>query len=823
MFPSPRNAQNPRHRASDSLGKPASLAHCPLILKRALVLLTFLSGSLCAQIPRAQPVDGALNADAGNDFFQRGKNLYDAAQAASNNDSREDYFQRSAEIFSEYLNNFSDHPNAEMAWWYLGNSYYQAGQVEDGKRCFNTLLNRYSKGKWGAAAAYTLAADHYNQGEYASAAPLFESFANHAVKPEERPRGNYLAGNCYRLLGRDREAMGAFTRVVEDPAGGLFAPQAKVALGHLFLKAGKLPEALGRFEEVISGISTDKIRGEAALHGSLTATKLGKTELADKYLQLILNTPGMSAYRVEAQTALMGNLFAKNQYGEVLEVFRRSSTKADGETEASRLMFAARSYLRLKQPSEAIELFRDIEKLVKPENDLAFYAAYYRLLCFFQIEGRHIPAQVDAFLQLYRKSRSEDPRIHTAMMMKAETLFAAKQNAAAAKVYNEINATLVSDKNRRGLLYQRGWCLSEAGDAQGAVRSLSEFISKYPEDSRVASAIAKRAKAFVESAEPGKAITDFDYLTATAAVPPELKSFAWLESARLRRSENNLPDMMLRYRGLLQNVKALSESFQAEANYWIGFGLMKTNASKEAIPFLEKARSLRPTAYSKHSGVWLTLGYFTAQEPQKLAAEINLAITGKYSADIPSQVIQWSGMQSYNAADYLSAAKCLALVANPQEPRETPKEVWRYLAKARLEIGDGANALKAVDHVLALEDNLGWKADGLVDRGRSLAMLKKFPEARKSADEAIALRPQGHTSAMLNLLDGDLELQAGDAKTAAGKYLIVVEFNASDKELRPLALFKLIKALEQQADAAGAEKYRLQLKTEFPAWKSPAP
>jgi tetratricopeptide (TPR) repeat protein len=792
-------------------------------LKRAFAFLILISGPICAQIPRAQPVDPALNADAGNDFFQRGKNLYDAAQEASNNDSRLDYFQRSAQIFADYLNDFPGHPNAEMAWWYLGNSYYQAGQIDDGKRCFSTLLNRYSHSKWGAAAAYTLAADYYNKGEYAAAAPLFESYAANAVKPEEHPRGNYLAGNCYRLLGRDREAAGAFTKVVEDPAGGLFAPQAKVALGHLLLKAGKLPEALGQFEEVIKGSSTDKIRGEAALHASLTATKLGQTELAEKYLQLILNTSGMQAFRVEAQTALMGNLFAKNQYREVIEVFRRSATKADGETEASRLTLAARSYLRLKQPSEAIQLFRDVEKLVKPETDLAFQAAYYRLLCFFQIEGRHLPEQVDAFLQLYRKSRSDDPHIHTAMMMKAEALFSNKQTAAAAKVYSQIDAAIVSDKNRPGLLYQRGWCLSEAGDAQGAIRSLSEFVAKYPEDSRASSAIAKRAKAFVQSAEPAKAIADFDHLTATAATPGELKSFAWLESARLRRSENNIPDMILRYRGLLENIKDLSESFQAEANYWIGFGLMKTNANKDAVAYLEKARKLRPAAYSKHSGVWLTLGYFTAQEPQKLATEINLAIAGRYSADIPSQVIQWSGMQSYNAADYLSAAKSLALVANPQEPRETPKEVWRYLAKARLEIGDAANALPAVDNVLTLEDNPGWKADGLVDRGRSLALLKRFPEARKAADEAIALRPQGHTSAMLNLLDGDLELQAGDAKTAAGKYLIVVEFNADDKELKPLALFKLIKAFEQQADTPAAEKYRLQLKSEFPNWKSPTP
>jgi tetratricopeptide (TPR) repeat protein len=177
-------------------------------------------------------------------------------------------------------------------------------------------------------------------------------------------------------------------------------------------------------------------------------------------------------------------------------------------------------------------------------------------------------------------------------------------------------------------------------------------------------------------------------------------------------------------------------------------------------------------------------------------------------------------MQSYNSGDYSSAAKSLALVSNPEEPRETPKEVWRYLAKARLASGDPEGALAAANNLLAVEDNPGWKADGLLDRGRALLALKRPEEARKAADEALALRPQGHTSAGLNILVGDLELQAGDAKTAAGKYLIVVEFH-DDKELKPLAFWKLIQALEQQGDRAEAEKYRQKLKAEFPGWKPP--
>jgi tetratricopeptide (TPR) repeat protein len=303
-------------------------------------------------------------------------------------------------------------------------------------------------------------------------------------------------------------------------------------------------------------------------------------------------------------------------------------------------------------------------------------------------------------------------------------------------------------------------------------------------------------------------------------MPEDLASFAWLESARMRRSESNIVDMIVRYQGLLQNVKNLSDNLVAEANYWIGWGKVKTNAAKEAVPFLEKARTLRPDAYRKHAGILLALGYFASQDPLKLAAEINLAIEGDYETDIPDQAIQWSGMQSYNAGDYASAAKSLDLVSNPKEPRETAKEVWRYLAKARLESGDAGGALTAVNNVLAVEDNPGWKADGLLDRGRALLTLQRPTEARIAADEALALRPQGRTSAGLRILLGDLETEAKDMGKATAAYLYVAEFSV-DKDLKPLAIWKLIKAYEQQGNPQEAAKYKKQLETEFPSWKAP--
>ena len=760
-------------------------------MKRLLALSLLAVPLLHAQEPpRAVEADPALRADPSNDFFLRGKNVYDSAQASTDFETRIAYYQRAAAIFAEYLTNFPNHPNAEMAWWYLGNSYYQSGNPNEARRCFSTLLNRYGQGKWAAAAAYTMAADHYNKGEYAFAAPMFERYAANAGKPTERARG------------------------------ALFAAQSKIALGHLAVERGKLEDALAWFEDAANGNHAPKDRGEAMLQAALTATKLGQTQLADDRLNQIMRSPGMEEFRPDAQTALMANLFAKKEYDEVIRIFRSSATKAEGEKEAARLMIAARSYMRLKQPSQALTLFREVERLVKPESETAFEASYYRLLCFYQIEGRHVPDQVDAFIQLYRKLHPEDRRIHTALMMKAESLYASGKVADAAKTYSEINAAVVSEKNRAGLFFQRGWCLAEAGDPQGAIRSLSEFISRYPDDPRVPSALAKRARAYVDASEPAKAIADFDRLTTAKGTSADLASFAWLESARMRRSEGNIPDMITRYKALLQNVEDLSENLQAEANYWIGWGLVKSNSAGESVSFLEKARQLRPKAYAKHAGILLALGYFASQEPEKLSNEIQNAIDNGYASEIPDQALQWSGMQSFNSGDYHAAVRSLGQIANDDDPRSTPKEVWRYLTKALIETGDGSRALTSVNHLLDVEDNPAWKADALLDRARALLILDRPAESRKSVDEAMELRPQGRTSAGLRIVSGDLEMKAGDPRKAAAEYLIVVNFH-DDKELKPLALSRLVEALETQGDTAAAGTYRQQLASEFPGWKNP--
>lgn len=790
------------------------------------VLCLLAAGTALAQEapPRAEPVDPNLRSDPGQDFYQHGRNLYESAKRGTDNDRRIADFAQAIDVLSRYLNEFPNHPNAEPATWYLGESYYGAGRVDDAKRSYHTILNRYAKGRYASAAAYRLAADHFNNRQYALAAPLFEKMAAVSTVPAERQRGLFHAAFSYELQGRTREAIEYYRKVLADPSpANVFLERSQLSLGRLLSRAEKLDEALPLLDKVVMSRSGPELRGPAAIEAGTIAAKQGNLELSDKYLMLVLTTPGMEPYKPDAQFALMAARFDRKQYKEVVEIFRRSSEKAEGEREARRLMLGAKSYMMIERNVEALEIFREVEKLMLPNNSFAFEANYLRLLCFYKIEGRHVPEQVDAFLQLYRKNRPRDPKIHTALLMKAETLMDDKKPAEAAKVYVDIDATLLSEENRPGLFFKRGWCLSAAEDPQGAIRSFSEFINGYPQDERVPQALIQRAKAYRDTGEPMKALADYDLLLAGKS-SEEFQSLAWLESADIAKEANNLPDMIIRYRSFLEKFPAATDARKAKANYWLAWGLIKTEKVKEALPLAETARNLDAKVYGKNAGTLLALGHWSLQAPDPVCEEIDRGIKEGYVENLPDQLIAWAAMQAFSSNRFDQAARFYSLIADEKEPRATPKEIWRYLGRSLLAAGKAELALPPIDRALEVEDTPAWKAEGLLDRAKALDMLGKTDEAMKAVEDCQALRPEGRVNSEIRLVQGDIHMKRNDPAQAAGSYVVVVELlDDNDKSLKPLALWKLVRALEAKGDKTAAEEYKEQLTKKYPDWKPPLP
>ena len=772
--------------------------------------------------PAAVPVDPALRADPGNDLFARGQNLYDSARAAPAREVQLDLYQRAIPIFEDYIRQFPNHANTPGAYYYLGQCHYQTGAADLGRRSFQIVLNRYPRGgRWTAAAAHQLAVDHYTRKEYLLAGEFFEAVADNAVRPEDRHRALFYVATCHNLLGADQKAIIAYNKVLADPNGNVYLERARLALAHLQAKAGKLAEALKNYEALANGTAPPEVRGEATLQAGLIATTLKQHELASGYLRKVMTTADLAKFRPQAQIALMGSEYEKGNFKEVIALFQRSDLKAEGVLEARRMMFAGMALMKLERWSEALTTFREVERAVPAENPLAFEASYNRILCFYNIDGKNVPDQVDGFLEIYRKGRPQDPKIHTALMMKAESLYIGGKPEAAAEVYGTIDAALVSDRNRPGLLYQRGWAMADSGDHQRAIASLTTFIDTCASDPRLPQALAKRGESYLKVGDPKAALRDFDRLI-TIQDQPEAKglaSLAWQRSAVIKRDEGDLEAMVSRYQSLVAKFPDLEPGILANAHYWIGWGQFKANKPEEAEPHLRKARELDGPTYGKQAGLLLVLSLFSRQDVPELAKEVDLAIDGGSSTEVPEQVYRWLGNQVFNDNDFTAAARYLVLGSTPSEPRQTPKAVWRLLGKSYLEIANPKAALEPIDYLLAVEEHPQWKADALLDKARALLALNRLDEAEAAAAEGAKLRPEGVVDARIRLVSGDIEFERKKFQEAANHYVVVAQLLTNDPELEPVALDKARRALEKAGNSAEAAKYRERLTKDFPAFK----
>lgn len=764
----------------------------------------------------------SLRPDVGQDWYERGKNLHDSAKATEDPSARKETYARAIEVLTGYLGQFQNHPNTDAATWYLGESYAATGKAEEAARCYRNIVKRGGKSPFAMVAANRLAVEHYKNKEYAEAAPLYEKMADAATQPADRLKGRYFAAVAYgQVDGRGQEAAANYRKVIADPdPANPFLGQSQLALGLLLVGQEKLEEALPLLDQVAMSRGGPEVRGPAALQAAAVATKLGKHEASEKYLALVLSTPGMEASRPNAQFALMAASYDRKDYAKVVELLGSSTAPAEGELETRRLMLGAKSYFELRKYAEAVELLREVEKRSDRDGDLSFEAGYLRLLAAFRMEGRHDPEQVKAFLDRYRKGHPKDPKIHTALLIRAETLLDAKKTAEAAAVYKDIDESVLSEDNRSSFFYNRARCLSENGDAKGAILSFSEFIKGFPKDEKVPLALFRRAQAYQSGGEPAKALADYDELIARETTD-EIKATAYFEAASIAADQEKLEDMDKRYRAFLEKFPRASDARKALAHYRLAWGLVKTDQVAEALPLADTARKLDAKTYAKPAGLMIAMGHYTLQAVDPTCEEVERSIREAYAKQLPEKLVTWAATQAFQAGRFEQAARFFTLVADEKEPARTPKTTWRLLGKSLLATGKPEAALPPINRALAEEEHPALKADSLLDKGKALLALNRPDEALVVAGECQDLRPQGQINTQVRILTGDIYLKKGDANKAAEQYVVVVQLLGDNDPLRPLAMHQLALALAQGGKKGEAEKYRKELKEKYPAWQAP--
>lgn len=784
---------------------------------RPAPLLAVLAAALLVAPPiQAQVPGGIEDLNRQTDLFLRANRIYEFGRDSKDYNEGQRALLTAIPMLREFITTAPQHELTQKASYRLGMAYLLTGGLKEADDTFKYVIQHYRTGHYVATAAYRIAAQRYNEQKWLEAAPWFSMAAREAEKPALRHKASYYDARCLILGKRPDDAIKRLETIILDH-GNPYVDYARLAIGQLEAAAGNHEEALVQFEQLLEPTTAPQERAQALLSASESATKLGRIELAEKYLHRLLNSVGLDPkFKTRAQVGLMKARFQDSNYAAVLELMQKGEFAGDAKTQAQVFMLAGRSLAKLGRFQEAPRYFFNVERLA-PLSALGFEASYRRLVSFFQVDNPNLAAQCDGFERIYGELFVDHQWLHQAKILKAESLFLQNRITSAATAYSEVDSSKVAEKNRAALLFRRGWCLSESGDYNGATQSLSHFIEKYPDHENFSEALAQRGKAYLELDQLHAASKDFERLL-DANPPPALAAFAQQHSARIHRHQREYDQMISRYEALLSDYGTLPEKTIANANYWIGWGWFKLENWKKAIDHLELARTIAPALYESSASTHLILAAYSGKNALRLKDEIARFRKNSPEKQLPRKMLTWLGLQLFRNHDYDGADDYLTLASDYEEPTRTDLIIWRHLAKARLKILHYDRALEAVENVLAREDRDFWKADALLDKSLILIGLKKPDEARDLALEGLALSPKGTVRAGLLMTLGTLAEERADFDSAAANFLKTAEIFVDDTEIKPYALHRAALALDQAQRSDEATQIRAQLKREFPTW-----
>lgn len=181
-------------------------------------------------------------------------------------------------------------------------------------------------------------------------------------------------------------------------------------------------------------------------------------------------------------------------------------------------------------------------------------------------------------------------------------------------------------------------------------------------------------------------------------------------------------------------------------------------------------------------------------KPEKLDAAIRAVQAGKGSAAIPvlEQIVSQYAMMGWD------------------EPAA------RYLAKARIDAGDAAGAIKICEDIIKAKPSAAYLGDVAPIYWQALLKTDKQAKLNELITKAISNGDRAASAAALVMRGDILMEQKQPMEALKDGYLRAVILYENVREVQPEALFKAAKAFEAVSQNARAEKMRSTLRAKYP-------
>jgi TolA-binding protein len=754
-------------------------------------------------VPRASAVEKPLTSNREDDLFTYANLVYE-----------QNMFEIAGQRFGEYLKEFPSGANTDAAWFRLGECYLNQRLSGEAEAAYLKVVREHVKSSFVPSAAYRLGTLAYNREDYKIAEPFFALADTRTTRDSIREAALYYRGRSLKQMGKIEAAKESYMKVLDLQGEGKFREVALLSLARLEAEAGDHQAAFDHFTLLGTESKRPEVRGEAVFKAGILADKLGNPEIARKNYDAVMAMRGAEEWKADAQFNLIESAYQAGDHKSVIGAYQQGIVSMPHELRPKLLLMAGNSYRHEGRFATAIDVYLNVERYY-PNSIEAGEAGYRKLLCFYSLQNPNLPDFVDQFVATESGRNPDSEQIDMALLLKAESLFATDVMALAAETYDQIKLDRIPEALRASALYKNGWAHAESDGAASAVSTLTDFISRYPEDERIPTALAKRGLSFKTIGDLGGAERDFKRLLEEFP-ESDTRELAYQQIALIKGQQHDYPAMITAYEGLLE--KFPTSAAAPEAWFWIGWGKFELRKFAECIDPLNKARELDLPTFEERATLRIVLAYRSLEDIDNARKEIDAAREGDKPIALPDQVYQWLGIRLFERNDDEGADKYLTYASTPDSPADTLPVIWKTLGNARLRQGHHQSAITAFDFYLASEQPDSARAKVLNDKAQALLALKEFAKADETVAEGIKIEREGRVNAQLCLTWGEIAIADQRWKDAVQR-LIRPSYVFDDADITPVALAKSAFAHEKLGEQAKADEIRAKLRERFPDFK----
>lgn len=565
-------------------------------------------------------------------------------------------FKESARYFRGYLEKDSLGALADEASYYLAESFFKLGEMEEAKNNYSSLIENYRHSDFLISSRLRLADIEALAGKYLNAAKLYSQLFGKAPSKDrediiwkmagfyrkaeafksahkayrnyidEYPKSdrvkdaNIFLGEIDYLAGNYKKGIKRFRKIVEAKEEGGFLPENALRLAWGYIKLNQMPDALKILDLIIKKYPKSKESATAYYLKGWLAQEGNRLEKANKEYRKLLKKFDGTPVEEDVKWQIGVNQFILGDYKGAIKSFQRFSKDFPDSYRAGDIMIR-KSYSALGDFKGALEsspAFFD----VSPDKTVDLKKRCDEAIALFEVGSHRDALKLGTTIIERFPSQVYSARV---MIMMGEVYLKKGMIKKATQYFLMVKDVLKVGLLRNFASFRLGDIAFKAKDFRGAVMELDGISPLLPSDSAaleelkvfidpshmMAMTLYLRGSAYLRLNHVEKALNDYRKF---------LDEYPLLTGLSMERLKAGL--IFQQHKDYDQAIKSMRETIsvadeskiKAEAQYWIGESYQGRGDLEQAIIEFLKVTYLYPG-----EGMWaLTAKYMAAQAYQEL-------------------------------------------------------------------------------------------------------------------------------------------------------------------------------------------------------------